>query len=100
MTRAQKIGDFLFGVALIGGTPIVMLCLVSFAVRLAFGSASISPLILLSGVAAFVASCVWRWKRRLLPSSFFIAEVLTAILAAGIFMVTYVVVGYAAFGAD
>ena len=95
MTRAQKIWGFLFGVALIGGMPIVTL----WGVFLAFLSTE-SRFVLLLGTVAFVAACFWRWGRRLLSKRFFIAELLVAILAGGLFMVVYAVVGYAAFRAD
>jgi hypothetical protein len=104
MTRTQKIWDFLFGVAVIGGAPIVAFCFVALIFSFVFHSADSSPLIglvvLASGAAAFVAACLWRRKHRHLPSSFFIAELLVAVFAGVLFMLIFVAAGYAAYRAD
>ena len=100
MTRAQKIWDFLFGVTLIGGAPIAMFCVAGFVLRLADISRFVGPVILICASAAFACACLWRKKHRVLPGSFFVAEVATAICATVLFMVFFVAAGYAAYRAD
>jgi hypothetical protein len=100
MTRAQKIWDFLFGVALIGAAPIVMFMAAAFALRFVAGSRFAGPLVLTSATAAFAGACIWRKKHRVLPSSLFVAEVAVAIFASVLFMLVFVAAGYAAYRAD
>ena len=104
MTRSQKIWDFLLGVALMSGAPLVALWAVSSVGSLAFHSVAVMPVVVLSAWAssliAFVVACVWRGKHRRLPSSFLVAEAMSAILAAGLFMLVLAIVGYAAYRAD
>ena len=100
MTRAQKIWDFLFGVALIGGAPIVTFCVVAFALHFADSSRFAGPVVLMCATSAFACACIWRKKNRALPNSFFVAEVATAICASVLFMVVFVAAGYAAYRAD
>ena len=104
MTRAQKIWDFLFGVALIGGAPLVALWAVSSVGALAFHSVAVMPVVELSAwvssLIAFVVACVWRGKHRRLPDSLLVAEAMAAIFAAGFFMLIMAIVGYAAYRAD
>lgn len=104
MKRAQKIWDFLFGVMLIGGAPIVAYCfaafILSFTFRSAIGLALASQVILACSVGAFLAACFWRMKHRNLPKSLFVAELLTAIFAGALFMLAFIAAGYAAYRAD
>jgi hypothetical protein len=104
MTRAQKIWDFFLGVALISGAPLVALWAVSSVGSLAFHSVAVMPVVELSAWAssliAFVVACFWRGKHRRLPSSLLVAEAMTAIFAAGLFMLAAAVIGYAAYRAD
>jgi hypothetical protein len=104
MTRTQKIWDFIFGVALISGVPLILLFGVSSALSALSRSAPNSPFaawgLLVLGIGALSLSGIWRRKHRHLPESFFLAELLTAILASGLFLLVYVAAGYAAFRAD
>ena len=100
MTRAQKIWDFVFGVALIGSAPIVTFMAAAFALHFAAGSRLVPLLVLASATIAFVIACIWRRKHRILPSSFFAAEVLIAIFASVLFMLVFIAAGYAAYRAD
>jgi multisubunit Na+/H+ antiporter MnhB subunit len=100
MTRAQKIWDFLFGVALIGGAPIVTFMVTAFALHFAAGSQIVTLVVLTSATIAFVIACIWRRKHRVLPSSFFAAEILVAIFTSVLFMLVFIAAGYAAYRAD
>ena len=105
MTRSQKIWDFVFGVAVISGAPIVTLCAISFVAPLILSSyvgRSSLPgwTIIAIGAVTFLGACVWRRKHRQLPSSLFAAEVLTAILAGGLFLFVLSAALYAAYRAD
>src|ERR1039457_2970233 len=100
MTRAQKIWDFLFGVALIGGAPIVTFMAAVFALHFVTDSRFVPLVVLALATIAFVIACIWRRKHRVLPSSFFGAELLVAIFASVLFMLVFIAAGYAAYRAD
>ena len=80
MTRAQKIRDFIFGVVLIAGAALITCFVGTFA----FQNKSEWLIPVFSGLA-FIGACIWRKKHRALPSSFFVAEVVVAILACVLF---------------
>jgi hypothetical protein len=100
MTRAQKIWDFVFGVALIAGAPIITFFVAAFALHFAASARFIPPMVLMLATVAFVGACIWRKKHRVLPSSVFAAEVVAAIFASLLFMLIFVAAGYAAYRAD
>ena len=100
MTRAQKIWDFVFGVALIAGAPVGTFYIVALALTFAATSQFAGPVVLMTATAAFVGACLWRKKHRVLPSSLFVTEVAVAIVASVLFMLVFVAAGYAAYRAD
>lgn len=100
MTRAQKIWDFLFGVALVGGAPIVTFYAVASVLHFANISCFSGPLVLMCATAAFACACIWRKKHRVLPGSLFVTEVSVAIFVSVLFMVVLALAEYAAYGAD
>jgi hypothetical protein len=100
MILAQKIGSFLFGVALMCGAPVVAFlvvfsCLASFyssawwwteghpSLPVAFAILFASPLV------AFVSACLWRREHRRVPASPFIAEVIVAAFIGCLFIWIY-----------
>ena len=89
MTRAQKIWDFLFGVALIAGAPLCTFYIVGFSLSFAASSQFVGLVVLMSAIAAFACACIWRKKHRVLPRSVFAAEVAVAIVAGILFMVVF-----------
>jgi hypothetical protein len=99
MTRAQKIRDFVFGVALIAGAPIVTFFVAMIALQNKSSERFIPPMVLM---LAFVGACIWRKKQRVLPGSVFVAEVVAAILASVLFffMLIFVMGAYAANHSD
>ena len=100
MTRSQKICDFIFGVALIGGAPIVAFFVAGFILSFAASSRLVPLAVFGCGFIAFVVACIWRRKHRHLSSSFFAAEIVTAIITSVLFMLVFVAAGYAAYRAD
>ena len=85
---------------LIGGAPIVTFFAALFAMHFITDSWLVPLLALASATIAFVIACIWRRKHRVLPSSFFAAELLVAIFANVLFMLVFIAAGYAAYRAD
>lgn len=100
MTVAQKIWDFLFGVALIAASPILIFFVAVSVLRFAVNSPLVSLLVFAVSIVAFFGACIWRKRHRALPGSFFIAEVIIGIFASILFMAIFVAAGYAAYRAD
>lgn len=81
MTRVEKIWDFLFGVALIGGAPLAALFVVEigfFIFRPSTDARLIGLIALIFGAFAFGAACVRRWKHRHLRRWLLFAEIFMA----------------------
>ena len=100
MTAAQKIWDFMFGVALMAGAPIVTFFAVASILRFAASWPFVPMIVMGISAVAFAGACIWRKRHRVLPASFFAAEVVLAIFASILFMVVFVAAGYAAYRAD
>jgi len=90
MTRAAKIWDFLFGVALIGGAPLSALFIVMIGFFIFRPSADvrlIGLVALIFGTIAFGAACHQRWKHRHLRRWILFAEIFVAALVIILFIV-------------
>jgi len=88
MTRAAKIWDFLFGVALICGAPLAALFVVEisfFIFRPSADARLIGLSALIFGIIAFGAACVRRWKHRHLRRWILFAEIFIAALSIYLF---------------
>jgi hypothetical protein len=106
-TRWESIWDFIFGVALIAGGPIVVYWSVCVVATWIFNPTSgllllglVSQGALAAAGGAFVCACLWRKKHRLLPSSMFVIEVGAAFVIGGMYFLVLVAAGYAAYHAD
>jgi hypothetical protein len=89
MTRAAKIWDFLFGVALIGGAPLAALFVVEigfFILRPSADARLIGLLALIFGTIALGAACHRRWKHRHLRRWILFAEIFVAALVIILFI--------------
>jgi hypothetical protein len=92
MTRAAKIWDFLFGVALIGGAPLAALFVVEigfFTFRPSTDARLIGLIALIFGTIAFGAACVRRWKHRHLRRWILFAEIFIAALTICLFILAW-----------
>jgi hypothetical protein len=106
MTRAQKIWDFVFGVALIGGAPLIVILLLAVGLHYLFtlfthgheGWQAIFALF--SAILTLWFACRWRFRHRLLPRSIFPLEVVVGLLFGGVFMMLLLLTNYAAYHAD
>ncbi len=100
MTRLSKVWDFSLGVALIASAPIFSLVFLASISRYLPDSKLVWFGMLLISFLTYVAACIWRSKRRLLPRSFLAWEILVATVTGVLFMVVYTAAGFAAYGAD
>jgi hypothetical protein len=112
MTRAQKILDFIFGVALISGAPAITFLFLSFIMSwFVFHSAwwwaeqhpllPVAFLILWASVlTAFISVCIWRKKHKRLPASTFVAEVTVAVFVAVFFIIFFIAGEHSAYHAE
>jgi hypothetical protein len=95
MTRAAKIWDFLFGVALIGGAPLAALFVVEigfFTLRPSTDARLIGLLALILGTIAFGAACHRRWKHRHLRRWILFAEIFVAAFVVFLFILSCVAI--------
>jgi hypothetical protein len=89
MTRAAKIWDFLFGVALIGGAPLAALFVVEigfFIFRPSTDARLIGLMAVIFGTIAFGSACLRRWKHRHLQRWILLVEIFVAALAIILFI--------------
>jgi len=107
MSRLANLGDFVFGVALLAATPILVF------IGAAFVAAQISLFegyrftdylgrwaILGISFTSFLLACMWRRKHRGIPSSVFPVEVIVSVVCGVGFMFVLPLTWYAAGGAD
>ena len=107
MSRLAHTGDFVFGVALLGATPILVF------IGTAFVAAQLSLFegyrfadylgrwaILGISFTSFLLACMWRRNHRRIPSSMFPVEVIVSIICGVGFMFVLLLALYAAGGAD
>jgi len=100
---SKSVWDFMFGVTLIGGGPIVVcgsICVVATWIPNPALVVVLQCSALVAAVAALMWACIWRSQHRLLRSSTFVLEVLVAFLMGGLYVLVWVTAGYAAYRAD
>lgn len=111
MTRSQKILNFIFGVAVISGAPVIAFLFLFIATILVFRSVfwwnehhSLSPLAYLviaaSVLAVFIRACVWRRKHSSLSNSTFIVEIVVGAFIGCLFIFIFLAGEYAAYHAE
>ena len=106
MTRTQKVWDFVFAVALIGGAPLAVFIVLGFGLHQILPSddeivlrlRTILPV--LAALASFLFTCWWRTKHRLLQRSLMPLEVGAGVFFGFAAFIIILLAGYAAFHAD
>jgi hypothetical protein len=103
MKRAEKVWDFLFGVALIGGAPLAALFAVLIGFYILRPSSDvrlIGLLTLIFSTTAFGIACIWRRKHRHLRSSLLFVEILVAVLSIALFILACMAITHLAHEAN
>ena len=109
MTRLNHTGDFIYGVVLLGGVPVLVFVGAGFVASHLFaavferdeiGARLVRWMMLALSFVSFWIACRWRRKHRRSPDSTFPLEVTLSVFCGFAYMVVLFLALYMAFGAD